>query len=367
MRLTAWIDFAAAAATALLTCFVLAQADVTLSVLRLDSLAALFMALIALSGAATAWVNLRRRYRSGRRRAAGQVMLGCMLLVCLLADPLLSWLTVAGASAAALYPALQQNGGTTAVAQSWERVPLAGSGLALVLFGIIAAHAGATVAVLAPAGVILGYAILASLQPSLLIVLLALLSRLHDLGSASAMGATIGPMLIGVGLAATLACGLTLLIRPDTRRRLAFLQLGQAGTALLAFGIGTAEAIFAGLVQVVLLVLSRIAAEIGGRAGTERVAIAAGLAGLPPAGVFPGLALIAVATAHKAPWLLAPLGAGLAMLGWATITRLAAPRWTGPLTAAPVWIPLGLSLLIGWLLPASVSDWLHTAAAAAAP
>ena len=144
--------------------------------------------------------------------------------------------------------------------------------------------------------------------------------------------------------------------RPHARQSV---WLGQGAAAAAAFGLGGPEATFAGLVQVILLVLASAAADLAARPGAERAIVAAGLAGLPPFGCFPGLALIVLATAHRLPWLLLPLGAGLGMIGWATILQLPPPRWTGPLTLAPVWIPLGLALLVGWFLPAGAADWLR--------
>jgi hypothetical protein len=174
-----------------------------------------------------------------------------------------------------------------------------------------------------------------------------------------------GSLLVALGLAAALGCGLCLVLRPSSLERLALLRLGQGGAAVVAFGLGGVEATFAGLVQVILLALSGAAADLGGRPGPERAAIMAGLGGLPPFGVFPGLALILMATAHRAAWLLLPLGLGLAMMGWATVLRLPNPRWVGPMTAAPVWVPLGLVLLIGWLMPEGAADWLCATAALA--
>jgi hypothetical protein len=367
-RVSAWLDLGASAATLLLACVLMTEPDGTLPdgsvslsrvvVLRWDSLAALFAVLISTCGLAMRWRRLYRWHCVGGRRAAGQVMLGSVLAACLLADPLLTWLALVAATAAALYPALSR---------TWNGVPVAATGLALALFGSIAEHGVRATVILAPAALILGYATLASLLPDLLIVLLALLLRLRLLGqmaiSPEAINPGVGPMLIGLGLAASMGCGLALLMRPDTPRRLALLRLGQGSAALVVFGLGGSEAVFAGLVQVVLLALTSAAAEVGGRTGPERIAVAAGLGGLPPLGVFPGLALIAIVIAHRAAWLLLPLGAGLLMMGWATVIRLSQARWIGPVRFAPVWVPLGLVLLIGWFLPQPAADWLRAVAA----
>jgi hypothetical protein len=365
-RIAAQVDLALAGVTALLATALLSQGALiqgalaqgaliqgadALGVLRLDGLAAVFMTLLAVSAVAVRWTCRRRLHRSRGRRSSGQAMLGAMLLACLLTDPLLTWLALAAATAAALFPMLPM---------AWDRVPLAGGGLVLALFGIVAVHGEPTLSVVAPAGLILGYAMLACVVPDLLILLLALLLRVRDLP-----GSVVGPMLIGLGLAAVLGCGLRLLLWPSNPERTALLRLGQGGAAVVAFGLGGVAAIFAGLVQVILLTVSGAAADVGGRPGPERVAIAAGLGGLPPFGVFPGLALILIAAAHRSTWLVLPLGTGLAMMGWATVLRLPAPRWVGPVTAAPVWLPLGFVLLIGWLMPESAADWLRATAALA--
>jgi hypothetical protein len=333
-RIPGWADLVIVAATLLLSAVLLGWDDETWGLLRLDGLAALFMVLIAGSALARRWARAHRRLRRG---AADLALLGAALLVCLSADPLLSWFALAGAAAAALYPALPRG---------WDRVPLAGCGLGLALFGLIAEHGDPALAALAPAGLVLGYAMLAGLTPGLLIVLLALVLRLPGSNA----------MLLGLGLGGVLACGLGLLVAPT---RGSLVRLGQGAAAAAAFGLGGPEATFAGLVQVILLVLASAAADLAARPGAERAIVAAGLAGLPPFGCFPGLALIVLATAHRLPWLLLPLGAGLGMIGWATILQLPPPRWTGPLTLAPVWIPLGLALLVGWFLPAGAADWLR--------
>jgi hydrogenase-4 component F len=291
-------------------------------------------------------MGMRRRVR---HPASRQAALGGALLAALAAMPLLTWAGLVIATAAALFPA-----------RDWDRVPLAGIGLSLALFGIIAASSGPLIAIppagiLAPTGVVLGYGILAALVPDLIILLPALLLRV--LGTLA--GGSAQALLLGLGSSALLACAVRLLPRTSERRRLAILPLAQAAAAVVAFGLGGAEAIFAGLVQLILLATSIAAVAVSEGTGPSRLASVAGLAGLPPLGVFPGLVLIVLAVAHQQPWLLVPLGMALMVIGWTTITALPSGRRNGREGISAAWVPLALAVLIGWLLPAGAADWLR--------
>jgi hypothetical protein len=85
----------------------------------------------------------------------------------------------------------------------------------------------------------------------------------------------------------------------------------------------------------------------------------AGLGGLPPLGVFPGLVLVVLALAAHAPWLLLPLGAALLPMVLASVPRRLpdfAPRLETPSIA---WLPLALAVLLGYFAPDTVGHWLH--------
>jgi hydrogenase-4 component F len=111
------------------------------------------------------------------------------------------------------------------------------------------------------------------------------------------------------------------------------------------------------------LALTQSALLLSREGGLDRLVAMAGLAGVPPFGLFPGLALILAAAAARSPWLLLPLGAGVAGIAGAVLTHLPARR-PAPAAALPLaWLPLALLLLLGFAMPDPVLAWLRTAAA----
>ena len=80
---------------------------------------------------------------------------------------------------------------------------------------------------------------------------------------------------------------------------------------------------------------------------------------MPPFGLFPSLALIMLATAQRFPWLLLPLGAGLAAVAWRLLLQLPAER---RLLASPAWLPLALLLIAGFAMPDPMLAWFRLAA-----
>lgn len=266
------------------------------------------------------------------------VTLGAFVAV--LADrPVLAWagLAVAG----------------TAAAAGSRHGRIAGIGLGLTLFGSITLH-GATL----PACVtmLVGLGCLAAVSPELTALALLFLLRLRgELGPL----AGIDPLLIAAGLLALLLAvtGLTT-TRPARLPVLA--TLGQAGVAVFALGLDVPQARFVAVLHLVLLVLTRLALDLAPEGGLPSTAALAGLAGLPPFGLFPSLALLLVATTAQAPLLLVPLVAGLAALGWPVLRAMPPGRWR--LTPSPAWLPLAAALLIGLILPGPLGAGLHLVA-----
>ena len=230
--------------------------------------------------------------------------------------PLGGTLTTAGACVAVLAdrPILAWTGLVLATAASVAAVSprqtrLAGLGLGLVLFGNVTASAAAR-----PAGVTLlvGLACLAAISPELAGLAALLLLRMRvTLGAVPGLD----PLLIAAGLLA-LAIAITGLARPRPNRLATLATLGQGGVAVFALGLHAPDASFAAVLQLVLLVLTRLALELAPSEGLPRLVALAGMAGLPPFGLFPSLALLLAATAAHAIWLMLPLLAGLAALGW---------------------------------------------------
>ena len=262
--------------------------------------------------------------------------LGGMLPAVLAAHPLLQVAALTLSAGAALTPFVRTG---------WYRVPLAGAGLGLLLFGSIL-----PMSPIASGCALLGMATLGVAAPVLLPVL-PLLALRHA-----------GPELVALGLAAVLGCGGGLVLWPVRRSYVPWLALGQAGVVAVAFGLAVPQAIFAGLVLLTLLVLSQAARHLAAGDGLAGSIASAGLAGLPPFGVFPGVALTLAAVAGLSPWLLPPLLAGLAALGWASIRVLPPPRLAASDRWSAAWLPLLAALLIGWCMPEAVAAWLHGAA-----
>ena len=200
----------------------------------------------------------------------------------------------------------------------------------------------------------LGYGALAVLAPELTIAAIALILRLR---SPPAEG-----LFLALGLVALLVAALGLATARGAHRQtlpLPLVGLAQGGAAVFAFGLGTDAGNFAGLLQLSLLALTQCALLLAPEPGLDRVAALAGLAGLPPFGLFPSLALILIATAQSLAWLLLPFGAGLAAIAWAVLLQLPSER---RLRASPAWVPLALLLLAGFAMPETLLDWFRLAA-----
>jgi hypothetical protein len=274
--------------------------------------------------------------RPSGAQVARHLTLGGMLMAALSAHPLLTDAALALAVAAALVPH---------IGAGWQRVPLAGAGLGLLLFGSILAPAP-----LASGCALLGLATLAVAVPTLLPVLPLLGLRYA------------GPELVALGTVSILACGAGLLLWPTPKARMRWIAMGQAGVIGVAFGLQSPDATFAGLVLAMLLVLSQAACARAEGDGLAPLMSAAGLAGLPAFGMFAGLPLAIAAVAKLTPWLLVALLPGIAAMGWVCIQRLPAPRIAAADRWSAAWIPLVAAMLIGWFMPDPVAAWLHALA-----
>lgn len=330
-RVRAWVDLGAVSIALAVALSLPFQHDPAIPLLRHDRLAEFSAILIALGAVAR---------RSG---VTGQLALGGMLLAAVSGNAVLTAAALAMAAAAELAPHLRSG---------WYRVPLCGAGLGLVLFGSILPATP-----LVSGCALLGLAALAVAVPGLL-PLLPLLA-LHFAGSGFAGSGFAGPALVAVGLASVLACAAAVAIRPSDKSQLSWIAFGQAGVVAMAFGLRSPDAVFAGLVLAVLLVLSGAARMLVKGEGLAALLASVGLAGLPPFGVFPGLALVILATAKQSPWLLVLLLPALATMGWSVVARLPTPRIAAADRWSPAWIPLAAALLVGFALPGSAAAWLH--------
>ncbi len=326
-RVRFWVDLGAVVATLMVALSLPWQNAESVPLLRHDRLGMFAAIVVALAAVAP---------RFGRTRIAGQIALGGMLLAGLSGHALLTVAALALAAAVALVPHIRAG---------WYRVPLCGAGLGLLLFGSILPAAP-----LASGCALLGLAALAVAVPELLPLLPFLALRFA------------GAELVGVGLAGMLGCAMGVLLWPSDKNRLSWIAFGQAGVIALAFGLRSPDAIFAGVLLAVLLVLSQAARELAKGQGLAGLLASAGLAGLPPFGVFPGLALVILATARQAPWLLVGVLPALAAMGWAVVARMPTPRIGATDRWSAAWVPLALALLVGFALPGPVTAWLHVLA-----
>ena len=134
-------------------------------------------------------------------------------------------------------------------------------------------------------------------------------------------------------------------------------MLGHAGLGGAALGLDTADGAFAGLILLLLLPLARDAHHLASGNGMDRFAACAGLAGVPPLGVFPGLALVLIATARQAPVLIAPMLLAVAGMGIGLLSRAGARP--GPVVPGCAWIPISLAVLAGLAMPEEMATWLQ--------
>jgi hypothetical protein len=325
-----WISFAAFAAIFVATLTV-----------PLRSLASVFAPLIAFDGLLRAWIERNRAAVPVARRAASLLKLGFILLAVCTSDPILAWLAVLCAAAVSLPPVAADNP---------ERATLAWLAAGLALFGLLVLPVEPS----PPAFLSLfgGYTILAAVVPDLAIPLLVLVLRFADEAVWPAAADALGT---GLALIALLSCSV-LLLRLGPNHRAVLLQLGQASIAALAIATSQAEGRFAAVVLLVLLLLTRTACRVAG--GPAAVLARAGLAGLPPLGVFPGLMLVVLAFSSHAPWLLLPLGVAVIPILLAGLpARLPAVSLRTAMLSAG-WLPLVLAALFGFFTPTELVLWL---------
>lgn len=381
-----------------------------------DPLAVAMAALTGLVGL-TASVSAIASGRRRAERALGQLVIGFLLLALLAGNAGVAAIAVEGA---ALSAAWLVRGWSAAAGRRMLVVGGASSALALVGIVLVAGAAGGLawrdLAAADPeadrarlslgfAFALAGYGALAALIPpqawlpsvvarapapsaallagALPNVPLVLLLRLRGVLAAHPGGLQAGPLLLAAGLIALLLAAVELSRgRLPARRLTTLTTAGQSGVAAFAFGLGGTAATFAGLLHLMLGTLARIAALHGsGARGVTpgprglRAATLFALAGLPPFGPFASLFLVLSATIDRAPWLVLPLGAGIAVGMWAILRRLPALLAAEPVRApssvgsllrlAPAWLPLAVAVVLGLAMPGIVVAWLREAAAAA--
>lgn len=332
-------------------------------IVPLHALAAVFAPLLGLDGVLRSY---RRRNRHGigwAGRGSSLLTSGLAVLAVCAPDPVTAWLGLVGAVAAALLPTLGRRPDQTILG-------FIGAGLAL--FGLLLLTAAPSI--LAYFSLFAGFATIAATVPDLAVVVVILLLQRADHGPWPPAAEAVGS---GVGLAALLACVILLLHgRTDsvdpraetptggatstsvwTGHRATLLLLSQSSIAALSISIGQADGRFAALVLLVLLILSRSAARIS--TGSVAVLAMAGLGGIPPLGVFPGLVLVVLAMINEHAWLLIPLGAAAIPIVLTSLPHRVPEFSFRSVIPCIGWLPLLLAFLVGFFAPNGLVQWWH--------
>ena len=202
-----------------------------------------------------------------------------------------------------------------------------------------------------------------------------------------------GDLMMGFGLLSVLLAAFFLSRQRDIKRMFAYSSIEHMGLITFAFGMGGPIASFAGLLHMTVhsLVKSAIFFAVGHaaqKAGTQVMDQIRGLIrvnpnvgwglmigtlailGMPPFGVFASEFLILTTAMREFPWttplLLLALGVAFAavlskvqpmVFGETTVKRLAHPP-----ALVPVFVHLGLALLLGLYIPPYLENWYQQAA-----
>jgi hydrogenase-4 component F len=202
-----------------------------------------------------------------------------------------------------------------------------------------------------------------------------------------------GNLMMGFGLVSVVASVFLLIRQKDVKRMFAYSSIEHMGLMTFAFGMGGPIASFAGLLHMTVhsLVKSAIFFAVGHaaqKAGTQLMDEIRGLIkvsprvawglmlgslailGMPPFGVFASEFLIVTTAMREQPWatpfLLVALGVAFAtvfnrvqpmVFGETTVKPLAHPP-----ALVPVFVHLGLALMLGLYIPGYLDMWYRQAA-----
>jgi hydrogenase-4 component F len=202
--------------------------------------------------------------------------------------------------------------------------------------------------------------------------------------------ATIEPgiLMIGVGLLSLFFAAIMLYRRRDIKRMFAYSSIEHMGIIAFAFGIGGPLGDVAGLLQMMMHSLTKSAiffsvGHIAQAKGTQKIGAITGLttshpllgwtlvagvaaiAGLPPFGIFTSEFLLITSTFARAPLLAVLLGLGILLAFAALLMRMTSlcfgepSEGSYPITASsvPIFLHLGIVLLIGLAMPAFLYAW----------
>jgi hydrogenase-4 component F len=202
-----------------------------------------------------------------------------------------------------------------------------------------------------------------------------------------------GQLMMGFGMLSVVAAVFFLFRQKDAKRMFAYSSIEHMGLMTFAFGMGGPIGSFAGLLHMTVhsLVKSAIFFTVGHaaqKAGTQLMDGIRGLIkvnptvgwglmlgtlailGMPPFGVFASEFLILTTAMREQPWatplLLLALGVAFASIfsrvqpmvfGETTVSRLPHPP-----AIVPVFVHLGLALMLGLYIPPSLDAWYREAA-----
>jgi len=345
-----WLDPIACSVVLALTGLLPWLVPLQWATMRVDAFVATMVLLVAIAATAASWAQ--RLHTSGTRPAGVRfiAVLGAALAV-LIDDPVQSWLALVIATIAAASLSLPR------CTEAWRQLRLGSLGLGIALSGTIAT-AGACAC--APVCTVVGVGMVACLAPELTLAAVAMIVRhLHPLTE----HAPIEALLMVAGLAAIVVTGCGTLLSGKRLTLVSLACLGQAGVALFAFGLGTPAAHVAALTNLILLSLTESGLLLAGEGSFAQLAATLGLAGVPPFGTFPGLALVIAETAARLPWMLVPLATALGLFVWSILTRLPALAPARSMSRTSyAWAPLVLALLVGFAMPQPIFAWLQSAA-----
>lgn len=315
----------------------------------LDPIGRTFAPLVAAWGLANAWSRRNRRLPLADRLAELLKLLGMLAAVSLQA-PLACVLALGVAMAAGVAPTVRRR---------LDDLLLGCCATGLALFGLLTLPL--SLPPISVAALVFGLTAIIAMVPELGAAALVLLLRLSVHGPWPDIAPAV---LTAVSVAGLLVCAAALWMGMP-RSRLALMRLIQTALIALVLGLQTPQAALAAAVLLILFLLTDAAVLIARADGDRRAlcAATAGLAGIPPLGLFPGLALAAARLAAGAPWLLLPAGVGLA----AAISAALPPRWPAARQGTPslAWLPLLLALAFGYAAPDELVSWLRTMTGAA--
>ncbi|WEY38091.1 hydrogenase 4 subunit F [Paraburkholderia sp. SUR17] len=204
-----------------------------------------------------------------------------------------------------------------------------------------------------------------------------------------------GRMLIGFGLVSVLVATFALFRQRDVKRLFSYSSIEHMGLMTFAFGLGGPAATFAGLLHMTVhsLIKSAVFFTVGHavqKTGTQimddirgllRVSPVVGwglmlgalaILGMPPFGVFASEFLILTTTMARLPWAAPFLLLALAVAFAAIFARVQSMVFGETTTAKvlehrpallPVFVHLGLGLMLGLYVPPYLAEWYRQAAA----